>query len=105
LSKSTQKLVTQIFTSGTLGQKHEQITLFMTGGHSMLYSGDVAWKMTIPSADQTHKGSADSMDSALVQIKNLLEQQLKTANPATKVSLAIDDGSDRKSGTFMSFFF
>ncbi len=105
MSKATQKIVDQIFTTGTMQQKHEQIMLFMNDGHSMLYSGDVAWKMTVPSVKEIHKGSADSMDAALTQIKNLLEQSLKTANPETKVQLAIDDGSDGKSGTFFSFFF
>ena len=89
MSKQALKRVEEIFTTGTVEQKHGQITRFISEGLSLLYSGDIAWKLTIPSLDQVHKGSAESMDHALTEIKRLLESVMQTVNPATKISLAV----------------
>ena len=90
LSKQALKRVAEIFTSGTMQQKHEQISLFIASGYSLLYSGDVVWKLSIPAADKIHKGSAESMDHALAEIKNLLEQVMQTIHPTTKISLVVE---------------
>ena len=90
MSKQALKRIAEIFSSGTMQQKHEQISLFISSGYSMLYSGDVAWKLTIPAADKIHKGTAESMDHALSEIKNLLEQVMQSIHPTTKISLVVE---------------
>jgi hypothetical protein len=90
LSKQALKRVAEIFSNGTVQEKHQQISLFIADGHSLLYSGDVRWKLTIPSLDQVHRGMAESFDHALPEIKSLLEGVMQTLHPATKVSLVVE---------------
>ena len=81
----------RILAPGTLQQKHEQISLFTAGGHSALFDGDVAWKLSLAASDQVLKGDAESMDDALLQIKGVLEQIMKNQGPAAKVALSIKE--------------
>ena len=90
MNKQTLKRVGEIFSAGTMEQKYQQISMFIEDGHSMLYSGVVSWKLAIPSADMIHKGSAESMDHALSEIKRLLEQAMQTVQPSAKISLAVE---------------
>jgi hypothetical protein len=90
LSKQALKRITEIFSSGTVQQKRAQIDAFFAEGHSLLYSGDIRWKLTIPSADQVHRGMAESFDHALPQIRQLLELALQTLHPTTKISLVVE---------------
>lgn len=90
MSKAAQKIVDQIFSSGTAQEKHAQIMSFLSAGHSLLYSGDVIWRLMVPSEDKTHKGAADCMDTALYQIKLLLEDMMQNFSPATRVALAME---------------
>ena len=90
LSKQAVKRIAEIFSTGTVQEKHQQIALFFADGHSLLYSGDVRWKLTIPAVDQVHRGMAESIDHALPQIQTLLEGVMQTLHPATKISLAVE---------------
>jgi hypothetical protein len=91
MKDATQKKIEQILTPGSLRAKHEQISLFMAGGYSMLYSGDVDWKLSLPEEDKILKGNAESLDEAFSQIKGIIEEILKNTNPATKVALVIKE--------------
>lgn len=93
LTKPAFKKIAQIFTSGTLQQKHQQISLFMEDGHSLLYSGDVSWEVTFPSANKIMAGDAESIDHALFQIMDLLEDAMKTHNPLTEILLDMQEKS------------
>ena len=93
LSKPAFKKIGQIFTSGTLQQKHQQISLFMEDGHSLLYSGDVSWEVTFPTANKIMTGDAESIDHALFQIMDLLEDAMKTLNPLTEILLDMQEKS------------
>jgi predicted nuclease of restriction endonuclease-like RecB superfamily len=85
------KKIAQIFIPGPLQQKHDEISLFLAGGYSMLYRGDVAWKLSIPEADQLLKGDAENMDEAFSQIKGVMEEIMKKMNPATKVAVSVKE--------------
>lgn len=83
------KKIKAILGSGTLGQKHSDITLFLGAGYSMLYSGDVSWQVKLPK--QTLQGQAESIDAALGQLRTLFEDMLRGASPDTKVFLALKE--------------
>ena len=84
------KRVSEIFSTGTVQEKHQQISLFFADGHSLLYSGDIRWKLTIPALDQVHRGVAESIDHALPEIQSLLEGAMQSLNPTTKVHLVVE---------------
>lgn len=83
--------MTEVFTPGTLQQKHAQLSLVLASGDSMLFDGDVAWKVVIPASDQILKGNAESLDEACAMMKATLAEIMKTLNPATKVTLAVTE--------------
>ena len=90
MSKPAQKIIDQIFSAGTLQEKHTLIMTFLSAGHSLLYSGDVAWRLVIPAENKTHRGAADCMDTALYQIRLVIEDIIGTVGPAAKVALAME---------------
>jgi len=83
------KRIKAILGNGTLGQKYHDINLMLGDGFSMLYSGDVKWELKLPK--QTLKGDAESVDSALDQLRLLFEDILRDARPDTKVFLALKE--------------
>ena len=91
MTKNTMKKVAEILRPGTLRQKQEQIDHFLTSGLSMLYSGDVAWKMVLKDEDKTLKGDAESLDAAFAQIRNVMDEILKHTSPASTVALAVKE--------------
>ncbi len=83
------KRMKAILGNGTLGQKYADLNMLLGDGFSMLYSGDVKWELKLPK--QTLKGDADSVDSALDQLRLLFEDILRDARPDTKVFLALKE--------------
>jgi hypothetical protein len=83
----TLKRVRELLKPGTLIQKYEDITLFLGSGHSMLYSGDVSWKVSLPGNEV--KGNAESVDHALTDISRLFVKLLQENKPDTKVRLDV----------------
>ncbi|MDE1151845.1 MAG: hypothetical protein PW788_04835 [Micavibrio sp.] len=88
---NTMKKVEEILRPGTLAEKQEQIDLFISGGHSMLYSGDVAWKMTLKKEDKVVKGDAPSLDEAFSQMRSVMAEILKHTSPDSPVALAVKE--------------
>jgi hypothetical protein len=76
-----------ILRPGGLQQKYEEIAGFLSSGSSLLYSGSVAWKITLP--DAVRDGEAESVDHALAHIRALLEEALRDTPPAAKIAVAI----------------
>ncbi len=91
MTKNTMKKVAEILRPGTLRQKQEQIDHFLTSGLSLLYSGDVAWKMVLKDEDKTLKGDAASIDEAFSQIRSVMEEILKHTSPDSAVRLAVKE--------------
>ena len=91
MKNNTMKKVAEILRPGTLRQKQEQIDHFLTSGLSMLYSGDVAWKMVLKDEDKTVKGDASSIDEAFGQIRGVMEEILKHTSPDSAISLAVKE--------------
>jgi hypothetical protein len=83
------KKLRQLTGAGTLGQKYQDINMYVGAGHSMLYSGDVSWQLKMPT--QTLHGDAESIDSALEQLKLLFEDFLRSLRPDTKVALTLKE--------------
>ena len=83
----TLKRVRDLLKPGMLMQKYEEITLFLGQGHSMLYSGDVTWKVSLPG--KIVKGDAESIDHALADISRLFVKLLQENKPDTKVSMVV----------------
>jgi hypothetical protein len=83
----TLKRVRDLLKPGMLMQKYEEITLFLGQGHSMLYSGDVTWKVSLPGKEL--KGDAESIDHALTDISRLFVKLLQENTPDTKVSMDV----------------
>lgn len=87
MNLAVRKKVAEILRPGSLQEKHAEIALFLRSGASLLYSGNVTWKVSLPGADRN--GEAESIDHALAHIRALLEEALRDTSPAAKVSLAI----------------
>lgn len=83
----TLKRVRELLKPGMLMQKYEEITLFLGQGHSMLYSGDVTWKVSLPGKEL--KGDAESVDHALTDISRLFVKLLQENTPDTRVSMDV----------------
>jgi hypothetical protein len=85
------KQVEQILTPGTLEQKLEQISLFLAGGNSTQFTGDVNWKVTLPDDDRAMKGDAESIDEAMTMIKGVIEELIERTGPAAKVAVSVKE--------------
>jgi hypothetical protein len=83
----TLKRVRDLLKPGMLMQKYEEITLFLGQGHSMLYSGDVTWKVSLPG--KVMQGDAESIDHALTDISRLFVKLLQENKPDTKISMDV----------------
>jgi hypothetical protein len=83
----TLKRVRDLLKPGMLMQKYEEITLFLGQGHSMLYSGDVTWKVSLPG--KVLQGDAESIDHALTDISRLFVKLLQENTPDTKISMDV----------------
>lgn len=91
MSNPVLKQVEQILTPGTLEQKHEQISLFLTSGNSVQFTGDLFWKVTLPDDDRAMKGDAESLDEAMTMIKGVIEELIERTGPAAKVAVSVKE--------------
>ena len=80
----------EILSPCSLREKRDQISLFLVNGDSTLYFGGVSWTLSMPENDRAVKGTADSADAAFIQIRNVIEELMKRADPAAKALLTIE---------------
>lgn len=78
-----------ILSAGTLRQKHREIGLFLESGNSMLFDGEIDWRLFIPQEEKILSGSAESIDHAFGQVHVLLEGMMEDMDPQTPVSLSV----------------